>query len=266
MIHHCDTPTVCPVPSIYQPVGLLWLPLATGIRNDCGAMGRQRRIPPPSRVGGSCAIGRLADELHTSTDVLLDLAKRFHVWARTSDTVLRPAEADKLRDAYMAEVRRQKVMDDWQEKSRQDAVPGFLLGPIDNHDHEDAAVFRNLGLPVPKNRRPRRYPRPKPPELVALVGTAKDIRARWSGLSAESAVAFARQWADAMIESGDVIRWLDAGLEPAEAQFAARLAELHVKPDMLIAQIHGRTVLSRFRDDSAFPEDIARLLSNVGLL
>ena len=61
-------------------------------------------------------------------------------------------------------------------------------------------------------------------------------------------------------------KWLDAGLEPTEAALAARLAELNVRPEMLRAQVHGRTVLSRLRDDSAFPEDIARLLSNADLM
>ena len=69
-----------------------------------------------------------------------------------------------------------------------------------------------------------------------------------------------------MIESGDVTKWLDAGLRPTEAVLAARFAELHVKPEMLRAQVHGRTVFSRLRDDSVYPEDIARLLSNAGLL
>ena len=229
------------------------------------AMGRQR-CSPPSKVYGSCAISQLADELGTSADVLLDLAKRHHVWARTQSSVLRPAEADKLRHAYKVEVRRQQVLDDWRKKSRQDAVPVFLQGPVDHHAHEDATIFRNLGLPVPKHREPRRYPGPKHPEPIALVGTAGEIQARWPGVSAESAAVFARQWANAMIESGDVTKWLDAGLEPTEAALAARLAELHVKPEMLLAQVHERTVLSRLRDDSAYPKDIARLLSNAGLL
>jgi len=228
-------------------------------------MGRQR-CSPPSKLPGSCAISQLADELGTSADVLLDLAKRHHVWAKTQITILRPAEADKLRDAYNAQIWRQQVLDEWRKESRQDAVPGFLEGPIDHHAHEDATIRRNLGLPVSKPRELHRYPRPKRPAPIALVGTAREIQTRRPGMPAESAAEFANEWASAMIESGDVTKWLDAGLEPTEAALAARLAELNVKPEMLRAQVHGRTVLSRLRDDSAFPEDIARLLSNAGRL
>src|SRR5262249_42699376 len=93
---------------------------------------------------------------------------------------------------------------EWREKVREEAVPGFLQGPINHDAHEDAAIFRNLGLPVPRQRELHRYPRPKPPEPIPLVGTAREIYTRYPSVSAETAAEFARQWADAMIESDEV--------------------------------------------------------------
>lgn len=224
------------------------------------------RKPAPRHVRGSRTIAQLAAELGSTPDEILQIAKRHRVWAKSANTVLRPAEVSSLREFYAFETLRQRVRDKWRRESLPEQCPEWARGPVATAEGEEA--FASLGLPPPKARRVGTSARPKRARAdePELTGTAKFVKERWPRYSVEMARATARAWADAMVTGTDVIKWLSAGLQPDDAELAARLAELVVKPDLLQVSVHGRTVLSRIADDGAYPEDVARLLRTARLI
>ncbi len=187
----------------------------------------------------------LAEELGVTSEEVLELARSRNVWVKTPTSKIRKSEAEMLRVLWQV---RKRVRENFVRPE-----------PI---DPEVAAIRHNLGV---TRRVHVRQPTPTV-RAAPLTGTAGAAVRRWPRISEKSARQIALEWtARHLFDDKEAAAWWRAGVTEDDAELAATLANLGIRPDHLPVKIRGETVLYRLRDGVA-PEQIRRLLRNEGQL
>jgi hypothetical protein len=204
------------------------------------------QVNPRRRRRSDIRVCDLANELSASSDEILQLARNRHVWAKSPNTKIRIADADHLRLVWHT---RRAV--------RQQSAEEYA-----SRDQEAEAIRRNLGLPAGHHSR-----LPGPADRSGpLTGTAACAARHWPGLSKKAAQQIAADWTGLhLLDDAEAAAWWRAGLTRGEAELAATLTTLGIKPSHLRLTIRRETMLYRLRDGLA-PEQVVRLLRNEGLL
>ena len=205
----------------------------------------------------------LAHELGTTSDEILDLARSRNIWVRSPETKISKDNADILRAFWRL---RKQVRDHWAEERRTE-TPTFLAGgtPVDD-DPGLATIRAELGVRVPRVSRPRQ-PRPRV-SSEPLTGTAAATVKRWPCISPEYARHIAAEWTGRhWFTETEAAAWWRAGrLGADDAELAAVLRDLGIRPEHLSMMIRGETIRYRLLDGNVPPEHVARLLRNEGYL